>query len=131
MARPRKIKSAKEFDRLVDDYVTKCKEDGEPITWTGMALGIGLLSRNSIDEYATYPGFSHSVKRAKTFVENAYERNLHGASPAGSIFALKNMKWSDRRELSGPDGGPIPIGDAKSVLAEKIAAIREREGGGA
>lgn len=107
--RPRKIKSPEEFDKLVDAYVQKCQSAEAPITWTGVALALGFTSREAIDEYAKYDGFSDSVKRAKLIVENAYEARLHGNSPTGAIFALKNMRWSDRQEISGPDGGPQEI----------------------
>jgi hypothetical protein len=40
-------------------------------------------------------------------VEMGYEMKLSGASVTGAIFALKNMGWADRQEVSGPDGGPI------------------------
>ncbi len=32
-------------------------------------------------------------------IENQYERKLDRDKPAGAIFALKNMGWSDRREV--------------------------------
>ena len=98
MARPRKIKTPKQFDALVDLYIDTCNDTGEPITWTGLALALGFAARVSIDEYAKYDGFSYSVKRAKLFVENAYEKRLHGQAPAGAIFGLKNMGWSDKQE---------------------------------
>ncbi len=43
------------------------------------------------------PEFTDSVRKAKLLVENQYERKLDGGKPAGAIFALKNMGWSDRR----------------------------------
>jgi len=108
--RPRKISDSSEFDRLTDEYIERCRENSAPITWTGLALYLGFSSRQAIDEYASYEGFSDSVKRAKLLVENAYETRLYTSSPAGPIFALKNMGWSDKlsHEHSGPDGGPIP-----------------------
>ena len=109
MARPRIIASPDEFDGLVDEYIAKCAlEGGDPITWTGLALSLGLSSRQSIDNYLAYPEFVDSVK-AKALVENAYEKRLHGNSPTGAIFALKNMNWRDKveQEVSGPNGGPL------------------------
>jgi hypothetical protein len=57
-----------------------------------------------------YPGFSDSVKRAKLYVENAYETRLHSANATGAIFALKNFDWSDRRDLdvTSSDGSMSP-----------------------
>ena len=110
--RPRKYKSPEDFDAKVDEYIAQCDpEEGEPVTWTGMALYLGFASRSAMDEYAKYDEFLYSVKRAKAFVERAYERRLSGHSPTGAIFALKNMGWSDKQELehSGPGGGPLEV----------------------
>lgn len=109
MARPRIIASPDEFDALVDAYLAACAQKEEPVTWTGMALYLGLSSRQSIDQYQEYEGFADSVKRAKSLVENAYEKRLHGNSPTGAIFALKNYGWRDKfeQEVSGPNGGPV------------------------
>ena len=62
---PRKYKSPEEFDAKVEEYADYCKEQDEPVTWTGLALFLGFCSRQSIDEYLQYDGFSDSVKRAK------------------------------------------------------------------
>ena len=104
MARPRKIKTPKEFDELVDQYVAQCKVDDEPITWTGMALALGFYGKDELSNYAQYEGFSRSVKRARAIVERSYEARLNGNSPTGAIFALKNMGWSDRQELDHRSG---------------------------
>lgn len=108
--RPRKIATPELFDEMVDRYVAECVADEQPITWTGMALALGFTSREAIDEYANYSGFSDSVKRAKLLVARAYENRLHGNSPTGAIFALKNMGWSDRQELDhrSSDGSMTP-----------------------
>lgn len=73
-----------------------------------MALALGFTSRGALDEYAHYDGFSHSVKRAKTYVELAYEKRLAGNAPTGAIFALKNMGWSDKQEIE--HSGSVTIG---------------------
>ena len=97
--RPRKYETPADFDAAVKMYVSKCSSDKDPITWTGMALALGFTSREAIDEYAHYEGFSDSVKRAKLIVQNAYEIRLFGQTPTGAIFALKNFGWSDKREV--------------------------------
>jgi hypothetical protein len=106
MSRGKQIETPEEFDALVDEYVSKCVADERMITLTGMILHLGLSSRQSLDRYKTYDGFSDSVKRLKLLVENAYEERLAKNNPTGSIFALKNMGWSDRQELdhSSTDG---------------------------
>ena len=100
IGRPRIIESPAEMERLVAEYVTKCHEKDEPLTPTGIILHLGLSSRQSLDQYAERPEFTDSVKRAKLLIENGYEVDLRRTgNPAGSIFALKNMGWSDRQEV--------------------------------
>lgn len=97
--RPRHFKTPKDFDSKVQDYLHHCEESGEYVTWTGMALFMGFASRQSIDEYLNYNGFSYSVKRAKSIVEWHYEMRLCGERPTGAIFALKNFGWKDKSEV--------------------------------
>ena len=100
VGRPRKYSSPEEFDARVDEYAQYCKEEMEPVTWSGLALFLGFANRSCIDEYGKRPEFSYSVKRAKAFVEWNYEKMLAGGSnAAGSIFALKNMGWKDKHEV--------------------------------
>ncbi len=99
MTREKQVKTPEEFDTLVDEYVSLCVAEEKPVTLTGAILHLGLSSRQSLDEYKNYKGFSDSVKRLKLLVENAYEERLVKNNPTGSIFALKNMGWSDRQEL--------------------------------
>lgn len=118
VGRPRLYESSDDFDAKVDAYYHYCKEEGEPVTWTGLALFLGFSSRQSIDEYLKYDGFSDSVKRAKLLVEWAYEKRVLGANAAGPIFVLKNMGWSDKQELShtSPDGSMSPKDSGAAVL---------------
>ena len=100
--RPRIIQSPEEMDRLVQAYVTKCRENGEPLTLGGMILHLGLSSRQSLDRYRRRPEFAFSVGRAKLLIEAEYEQRLHSNHPYGAILALRNMGWSDRRKRRGP-----------------------------
>lgn len=102
----KKYPTPEEFDAAVDAYVQECKDEGKPVTWTGLALGMGFGGRFNIDQYAHYPGFEHSVQRARTIVEHNYELRLHSGSPTGAIFALKNMGWRDDRamDMTSSDG---------------------------
>src|SRR5699024_9577794 len=110
VGRPRLFDTPEQFDAKVDEYYHACKSGDEPVTWTGLALFMGFSSRQSIDEYAKYDGFSDSVKRAKLLVEWAYEKRLLENNAAGPIFVLKNMGWSDKQELAhtSPDGSMSP-----------------------
>jgi len=112
--RPRKYETPEAFDAKVEEYQLYCVENNEPVTWTGLALYLGFSSRQSIDEYLQYDGFSDSVKRAKTFVEWNYEKRLASGegTPTGAIFALKNFGWKDKTELDhkSTDGSMSPQG---------------------
>lgn len=100
--RPRAIPSPEEFDARVDAYVADCNTSGEPILLLGMILAIGLNSRQSLDEYQNYEGFSDSVKRAKAIIEIEYEKRLVNGTngAAGPIFALKNFGWRDNKDVT-------------------------------
>lgn len=82
----------------------------EPPTITGLTLFIGFESRQSFYDYCDKGGeFAYALQKARTMIECQYEKNLHGTTPTGSIFALKNMGWKDKTEHEnyGKDGGPI------------------------
>lgn len=117
--RPRLYDTPAAFDEKVSAYYNHCKETNDPITWTGLALYLGFSSRQSIDEYLKYDGFSDSVKRAKLLVEWSYEKRVLGNNAAGPIFVLKNMGWSDKQELAhtSPDGSMSPKDTSEAVLA--------------
>lgn len=130
IGRPRIFKSPEDFDNLVDSYVSMCKgaEPKEPITLTGLCLALGFCSKGTLFEYQNYPEFSESVKRARLLVENEYEKRLGANNPTGSIFALKNMEWSDKLDLNhgGQKDNPVQVIDATvlsdSALNELMAA---------
>lgn len=108
----RRFQTAEELDAAVDLYIASCNpSEGnprpDPVTMTGLALGIGFTHRQQLDDYLNYgPEFVASVRRAKSYVEWHYEMRLcrpnHGAGP---IFALKNFGWDDKRQVDMTTGG--------------------------
>jgi hypothetical protein len=70
----------------------------EPPTITGLMLYLGFESRQSFYDYAEKGQFSYALQRIRLMIECKYEQNLHGTTPTGSIFALKNMGWKDKTE---------------------------------
>ncbi len=107
MGRPRRYKSPEELGEAIDAYFAEHKEDP---TITGLALHLGFLSRQAINNYEGYSAEFHDVvKRAKLRVECSYEVGLRKQACAGSIFALKNMgqPWTDKQELTGKDGAAL------------------------
>ena len=103
VGRPRKIKSVRQFEERAEAYFVECEAKGEPALLTGLILALGLRSREGLDEYGRRPEVTDSVKKAKLRIEMEYEKALHGRSPTGPIFALKNFGWTDKQdvELSG------------------------------
>ena len=88
VGRPRIIQDPAEFEQLADAYFARCTADGEPPTVTGLALGLGLSSRQSLDRYGRREEVRDVVKRAKLVVEHSYELRLLRDRPVGAIFAL-------------------------------------------
>lgn len=83
----------------------------EPATITGLTLYLGFATLQSLDDYCKKgPKFAEIIKRGKLRVANRYERNLSGDKPTGSIFALKNMGWSDANFFAGDEGDATVIG---------------------
>jgi hypothetical protein len=76
----------------------------EPATITGLALYLGFCSKQSLYDYGEKVEFTYPIKKARLYIENKYEQNLHGNSPTGSIFALKNMGWKDKTETEFSGG---------------------------
>jgi hypothetical protein len=98
--RPRIIESPEEFEALAKAYFSDKYTNNQPITISGLALAVGLSSRESLDEYGRRPEFSDVVKQAKLRVTQAYEERLWGTSPTGAIFALKNIaSWRDQQDV--------------------------------
>lgn len=103
--RPPKWTDPVSFEKAIEDYF----ETAEVITWTGLALHMGFSDRNSLHDYGKKPEFSTPIKKALTRVEQAYEERLHGNSPTGAIFALKNFSWKDKQEVDQNVSGGLDI----------------------
>ena len=100
LGRPSMFSNPEDMQILIDEYFALIREENEPATITGLCLHLGFESRQSFYAYGDKPDFSYTIKRARLMIENAYERNLSIAnSPTGSIFALKNLGWSDKTEI--------------------------------
>jgi len=101
-----KFESPEDLKLMVDDYLenppirTVITKDGPvdypAITITGLAIHLGFESRQSLYDYEKRDGFSYIIKKARLYVENAYEYQLQFGNSTGAIFALKNMNWTDK-----------------------------------
>ena len=97
------------FQGACDKYFEDCEEKKVPATITGLALALGFCTRKSLLDYAEKIEFVNIIKKARLRVECEYEKRLSGNSPSGSIFALKNMNWSDKQEIDGNIKGELTI----------------------
>ncbi len=76
-------------------------------TIAGLCYYLGFESRQSFYDYEKRDGFSYTIKRARLSIEIEYEEQLQHGNTVGAIFALKNMGWYDRQEITGKDGEPV------------------------
>lgn len=95
-----------QLQQLVDQYF---ENDKQP-TLAGLAYALGI-NRQTLYNYEKRDQFFDIVKRAREKVESIYEdRLLYSSSPTGVIFALKNMGWKDRSDVTTNDKDiPTPI----------------------
>lgn len=99
--RPRIIETPEEMEERVEAYFDFVKAKKEPPTITGLALFLGFASRQSFYDYETKKeGFAYTIKRARSRIEECYEKALHSRNPIGAIFALKNFGWTDKTEVT-------------------------------
>ena len=70
---------------------------------TGLALHLGFVSRQSMYDYELKDEFTYTIKKARTFIEREYEEALMYGNTTGAIFALKNMGWKDRTDITSDD----------------------------
>lgn len=110
--RPFIIKDEKELQKRIDAYFEECEgklltdKDGVPIltkwgqeiyigrkppTITGLALAIGLNSRQALLNYQGRAEFNDAITRAKTYVESYAEARLFDKEGSnGAQFSLRN-----------------------------------------
>lgn len=90
----------------IDAYFDGLKSGDEPRppTFNGLALALGYCTRMTLWENVNSDKpISIPIKTAMTRIEEAYEERLHGNSPTGAIFALKNRGWKDKPEDESKD----------------------------
>ena len=91
-----------------------------------LAYFLGFESRQSLYDYEDKIKFTYIIKRARLKIESKYEQNLQFNNATGSIFALKNMAWYDRQELTGKDGKDL---NAKVTieLIDRSSQVKEED----
>lgn len=99
--RPPMFTDPKEMQDLISKFFL---EESKHITISGLAYYLGFESRQSFYDYEKNPDFSYTIKRARLFIENEYEKLLLSGNVTGAIFALKNFGWSDKQEIEHSGG---------------------------
>lgn len=92
-------KNPKDLEKKIQKYLATTELTGDPLTISGLCYHCGFESRQSFYDYEKKDAFSYTIKRARFAIEVSYEKNLHSKTPAGSIFALKNLGWSDNQQI--------------------------------
>lgn len=112
--RPPFYETVEAMQEEIDKYFADTSD--EEITVTGLALALGFTSRAALLNYQEKEEFVNTVKKAKTKVENSYERSLRKNGRSGDIFALKNFGWDDKQSLNiaGQEGG-APIATSLTI----------------
>lgn len=97
------FKSKAILDSLIEEYFTKALTDDklkskhhQPPTITGLAFHLGFKSKEQFDDFEKRGRLSSIITQARFRIMAYYESRLHYPSPAGAIFALKSMGWTDK-----------------------------------
>lgn len=107
---PIRYKTPEELQQRITEYFD-LKEDTRTVvtkawltvevftpTITGLALYLWFESRQSFYDYEKNEKYSYTIKKARTIIENEYEKWLQ-VQPTWNIFALKNFWWTDKQEI--------------------------------
>jgi len=103
IGRPPKYKNPKELEKKIQEYIATTELTSKPLTISGLCYHCGFESRQSFYDVEKREDFSYTIKRARLLIENSYELSLRsdkGGVQTGSIFALKNLGWTDNRQIT-------------------------------
>lgn len=94
-------------------------------TIEGLCMFLGI-SRDTWNEWGRNPVHSDLADAVKSVNDIIREQKFSGAAVdllnAGLI--ARDLGLSDRQELSGPDGGPVEVSDARTILTDRLARLR-------
>jgi hypothetical protein len=105
--RPLKFTSPEVMQAAIDDYFTKCDDNHEPYTMSGLAYELDM-DRRSLLNYSKKDDFLPTIKKARNRVEVSVEKLMLKSSGvvAGVIFNAKNnFDWRDKTEQDITSGG--------------------------
>ena len=101
VGRPLLYETPEEILLKFEDYKKHTEYVRKPMTLSGMRLYLGFNSRQSILNYQERsPEFFDALKRVWLEIAEHYEiMGQNGKGGNFPIFALKQMGWTDRREI--------------------------------
>lgn len=132
--RPPKYATAEALQAKIDEYFKNpprkrkvFTKDGEVIevsivTITGLVLYLGFCDRASFYKLEEDPKFLHTIKRARSFIEQEYEEMLHAGNCTGAIFALKNFGWKDKTDIEHSGHIKTATIDSTNLTDEELIA---------
>jgi len=95
--RKRLFRTPEALQSKVDKYF----KENEKFAVGKLGYYLGFADRQSLKDYIDRKDeFSCIIKKAKYFIEGEYELLLQENNVTGIIFALKNMGWKDKQEIS-------------------------------
>lgn len=80
---------------MIEAYVIDCIENKAPVCIPGCVLYLGLNSSADLYALEGEGGCKPHIARLKTHCEAYAISRLYSTTPTGSIFALKQLGWSD------------------------------------
>lgn len=119
VGRPPKFSTPEQLEEMIKQYFSLFGKDstdeereasGIEIyenrpTITGLCLFLGFDTRQSFYDYEKLEGFTYTIKKARTKIENLYENMLGSKATIGGIFALKNFGWEDKSQFDHTTAG--------------------------
>jgi len=113
------------IQKKIDAYFQSAIKGERPYTFSGLALALGYFSRTQLWENSKRnTPISEPIKKAMMKIEEAYEERLHGNTPTGAIFALKNRGWQDKQEVE--HSGTITDKLTKEERKARIDALKAK-----
>ncbi|NRA93426.1 MAG: hypothetical protein HRU26_12210 [Psychroserpens sp.] len=119
---PRRYETPEDMEPIIEEYFESYnpENDLEPLghkpTVNGLALYLGFYDRHSLYDYRdNHKEFAPLIKKALTLIEMNYENLLESKYATGAIFALKNMKWTDKQEIKQEVDAEITIKTERGI----------------
>lgn len=109
--RPLLFKSPEELEAKINAYFAECKEQGRPLTVSGLAYSLDI-DRRTLVNYSNKDEFFPTIRKARAMVELSLEEKLVSSNGmvTGMIFNLKNnFGWMDKQEIDAKVQTLTPI----------------------